>query len=125
MADSICLPKTMARQTFYAHAKGLYKLMDEFVRQNMVLVHKAVKDFVLRNGLGGEETIKGRNLVRIIMITDGTYDSMGYNASHGGSFAFERYTGAPLAIMVAEKCRTCKDRDVYKYHSTCCHMHPS
>ena len=53
------------------------------------------------------------------MITDGTYDSMGYNASHGGSFAFERYTGAPLAIMVAEKCRTCKDRNVYKYPSTC------
>ena len=48
MADSICLPETMARQTFYAHAKCLYKLMDEFVRENMVLVHKAVKAFILR-----------------------------------------------------------------------------
>ena len=115
MAHSICLPRTMAKASFYNHARIIYKLTDESVSENMVLVHNAVRDFIKRHNLGKVEIIAGKEVVSICMVTDGTYDSMGHNATHGASFAFERYTGAPLAVMMAEKCRTCADRDV---HST-------
>ena len=119
MAHSICLPRTMAKASFYNHARIIYKLMDEFVNENMVIVQNAVRDFIKRHNLGKVEIIAGKEVVSICMVTDGTYDSMGHNATHGASFAFERYTGAPLAVMMAEKCRTCANRDVHSTNGSC------
>ena len=46
MAHGLCLTRTMSKYSYYIHANVVYKLMDEFVKQNMVNVHDALREFI-------------------------------------------------------------------------------
>ena len=119
MAHALCLESRMSKHTYYVHANSVYQIMNEYYKKNMENVYVAVCDFYKRHELGKVEVVNGREIVNICVITDGTYDHRGKTATHGTSFAFERFTGVPLDVSVAEKCRLCKDRDTYETNGKC------
>ena len=42
MAHGLCLESRMSKWSYYNHAKGVYKLMNEFINVNKVMVYDAV-----------------------------------------------------------------------------------
>ena len=91
-------------------------IMDEFFHVNMPAVHKDVKEFYERNGLG---FCDANGMLDITVSVDGSWTHRGRNALHCASFIVEVFTGRPLDVIVTEKCKDCKECE--KVGSLCPH----
>ena len=110
------LENEIPEKQFYKHASFLYNVMDAFYSLNMPNVRKDVIDFYERNGLGVVDEI---GILDICISLDGSFDHIGYDASHCASIAVEVYTGRPVDVIMTAKCLKCDDRNDFRTNGTC------